>query len=287
MFINKENLLSTSGPSSPSNLSSVTLVGSTGSGSVDKADDTPTEEKKFPYGIAPKSPLPERKFARNFIKDMKELIAKEEKEEQCRVISETTTNVQPPTPVETPNETPSIVGFGPVEIYHNGHSSSSTSIAAISSSSPSISPTKSLTNTIQTAMASSALAAIAIVPHTTTTHVSPPPSAIIISPSKATNFASTISQQQQTATTGHAPQTVIITTSPQSQQQQQQTISPPHLSAQMDRRPSTGLAANVIPHAALCQHRYSLQLNGDGGVKVSVNKYYETLFLVIDTICLK
>lgn len=283
-MMNKENLLSTSGPSSPSNLSSVTLVGSTGSGSVDKVDDTPTEEKKFPYGKAPKSPLPERKFARSLVKDMKELIAKEEREDQCIVISETTTNVQPPTPVETPNETPSIVGLGPVEIYHNGHSSSSTSIVAISSSSPSISPTKSLSNTIQTAMASSAATAIAIVPHSqhsTTTHVSPPPSAIIISPSKTTNFASTINQQQQTATIGHAPQTVIITTSPQSQQQQQQTISPPHLSAQMDRRPSTGLAANVIPHAALCQHRYSLQLNGDGGVKVSVNKHSKTLFLVI------
>ncbi|XP_055685566.1 ras-specific guanine nucleotide-releasing factor 2-like [Lutzomyia longipalpis] len=32
----------------------------------------------------------------------------------------------------------------------------------------------------------------------------------------------------------------------------------------MDRRPSAG--ANVIPQAALCQHRYSLQLNGDGGI---------------------
>ena len=29
------------------------------------------------------------------------------------------------------------------------------------------------------------------------------------------------------------------------------------------RRPSVGY--NVIPHAALCQHRYSLQLNGEGG----------------------
>lgn len=267
-------------------MSSVTLVGSTGSGSVDKGDYTPTEEKKFPYGKAPKSPLPERKFAHNLTKDTKDVNTNEENNDRCIVISETTTYVQPPTPVETPNETPSIIGFGPVEIYHNGHSSSSTSIAAISSSSPSISPTKSLSNTIQTAMASSAIAAIAIVPHsqqgtttTTATHVSPPPSAIIISPSKTTNFASMINQQQQQQATsvGHAPQTVIITTSPQSQQQQQQqqqTISPPHLSAQLDRRPSTGLAANVIPHAALCQHRYSLQLNGDGGVKVSKNKHY-------------
>jgi hypothetical protein len=48
-----------SGPSSPSNLSSVTLVGSTGSGSQDKSDDTPTEGT-FLYGKAPTSPLPER-----------------------------------------------------------------------------------------------------------------------------------------------------------------------------------------------------------------------------------
>ncbi|XP_058822147.1 ras-specific guanine nucleotide-releasing factor 1-like isoform X2 [Topomyia yanbarensis] len=40
------------------------------------------------------------------------------------------------------------------------------------------------------------------------------------------------------------------------------SISPPHL-LPMDRRPSVG--HNIaIPHAALCQHRHSLQLNGDG-----------------------
>lgn len=35
----------------------------------------------------------------------------------------------------------------------------------------------------------------------------------------------------------------------------------PHGKTIMDRRPSAG--ANIIPHAALCQHRHSLQLNGD------------------------
>lgn len=52
-----------SNPSSPSNLSSVTLVGSTGSGHENKSDSTtPTEcSGQFPYGKAPpKSPLPER-----------------------------------------------------------------------------------------------------------------------------------------------------------------------------------------------------------------------------------
>lgn len=59
-----------SGSSSPSNLSSHTLTGSTGSGSQDKDKDlTPTQENQSPlkYGRAPSSPLPERKFSRNDI----------------------------------------------------------------------------------------------------------------------------------------------------------------------------------------------------------------------------
>ncbi|XP_031638575.1 ras-specific guanine nucleotide-releasing factor 2-like isoform X2 [Contarinia nasturtii] len=50
------NLLS--GPSSPSNLSSVTLVGSTGSGS---AQDNEKDTAQFKFSQAPTSPLPERK----------------------------------------------------------------------------------------------------------------------------------------------------------------------------------------------------------------------------------
>ncbi|CAD7092815.1 unnamed protein product [Hermetia illucens] len=42
------------------------------------------------------------------------------------------------------------------------------------------------------------------------------------------------------------------------------SISPPKVSLLMDRRPSVG--ANVIPHAALIQHRHSLQMNGEGGI---------------------
>lgn len=34
------------------------------------------------------------------------------------------------------------------------------------------------------------------------------------------------------------------------------------------RRPSVGY--NVIPHAALCQHRYSLQLNGEAKQKENI-----------------
>lgn len=52
-----------SGPSSPSNLSSVTLVGSTGSGSHPQYKDAATEESQrlFKYSRVPTSPLPERK----------------------------------------------------------------------------------------------------------------------------------------------------------------------------------------------------------------------------------
>lgn len=54
------NLLS--GPSSPSNLSSVTLVGSTGSGKDNEhGKDNEGESREFTYTKAPTSPLPERK----------------------------------------------------------------------------------------------------------------------------------------------------------------------------------------------------------------------------------
>lgn len=53
-----------SGPSSPSNLSSVTLVGSTGSGSAPNDTDKfgSQEDRQFKYSHAPTSPLPERKY---------------------------------------------------------------------------------------------------------------------------------------------------------------------------------------------------------------------------------
>lgn len=55
------NLLS--GPSSPSNLSSITLVGSTGSGSApnENEKENAEENREFTYTKAPTSPLPERK----------------------------------------------------------------------------------------------------------------------------------------------------------------------------------------------------------------------------------
>ncbi|XP_055550871.1 ras-specific guanine nucleotide-releasing factor 2-like isoform X3 [Wyeomyia smithii] len=56
--------------------------------------------------------------------------------------------------------------------------------------------------------------------------------------------------------------TVTITTTATTTATAIQSISPPHL-LPMDRRPSVGHTI-AIPHAALCQHRHSLQLNGDG-----------------------
>lgn len=58
--INGTTLNLLSGPSSPSNLSSITLVGSTGSGSAPNEKDT-EQQRKFKYSQAPTSPLPERK----------------------------------------------------------------------------------------------------------------------------------------------------------------------------------------------------------------------------------
>lgn len=56
-----------SGPSSPSNLSATTLVGSTGSGGMqDKQDNsTGNDSKPFKYGTAPVGPLPERVNPKN------------------------------------------------------------------------------------------------------------------------------------------------------------------------------------------------------------------------------
>lgn len=56
------NLNLLSGPSSPSNLSSITLVGSTGSGTTpNEIDKDEPQEREFKYSQAPTSPLPERK----------------------------------------------------------------------------------------------------------------------------------------------------------------------------------------------------------------------------------
>lgn len=177
-----------SGPSSPSNLSSVTLVGSTGSGGQEKADDTPTDinPMQFKYGRAPTSPLPERIRRPSFQRD---------------------------TLKEEPGE----------------------SVAA------------AVSTTI-----------------TTTTIITHPPPVVMTTPCVSSNGEGRV----RGGSLKVDPQITINLPKPSSsggnhhQHQQTLSISPPHVS--FDRRPSVG--ANVIPQAALCQHRHSLQLNGDGGI---------------------
>lgn len=213
-----ENLLSTSGPSSPSNLSSVTLVGSTGSGSVDK--ETPTEETKHSdvfYGKAPKSPLPERKRPRQLSSQPVQI--------------EMTTNILPPTPTGSEFD------------HHHAGPTPQTPIR-----------NGAVSKAIENALASTAQTVTAIVPQSQ--------SSASTSPSKVVSTASTtLSSAAATTAAGTGP--VIITTASSQPTLAHSAISPPHLG--VDRRPSVGCN---IPHAALCQHRYSLQLNGDGGVKV-------------------
>ncbi|KAL7033129.1 hypothetical protein ACKWTF_007492 [Chironomus riparius] len=57
--------------------------------------------------------------------------------------------------------------------------------------------------------------------------------------------------------------TLIATSAVTASSATKTTITAPSIGVKFDRRPSVGY--NVIPHAALCQHRYSLQLNGEGG----------------------
>lgn len=156
-----------SNPSSPSNLSSVTLVGSTGSGGHEniKSDNTtPTEAGgQFPYGRAPKSPLPER--------------------------------IRPRPSAQESQDSPS------------------KSVTAISP------PTVTMT---------------------TTTGAQE-----VINNLGEKNFSNTRSSSLKVTSSNMSPQHNLNNLS-------------------IDRRPSVG--CNIIPHAALFQHRHSLQINGDSGV---------------------
>ncbi|CRK97308.1 CLUMA_CG010703, isoform A [Clunio marinus] len=172
-----------SAPTSPSNLSAVTLVGSTGSG--EKCEETPTESTSstFQYGKVPTSPLPERIIPKRPPRTI---------EQQAAATIDTLTvtkSQQPQVTVESKS----------IEVK--------TSIVK-----------------------------------------SPPPSTSKLSLTTSTVIA-----------------TSMITTATQ-----KTTISPPSIGVTFDRRPSAGY--NVIPHAALCQHRYSLQLNGEGTTSKNFEK---------------
>lgn len=189
----------------------MTLIGSTGSGSVDRNDETPTEERPITTtfcGKVPKSPLPERKRPRQLVTAAQPVI-------------EMKTNILPPTPTSLPDA----IEAAPL-VYNQNQNGITTA-------------------KIHSTIAAIAMTATAIVPQSASSSTT-----IIVSPSKS-----------------QPNQPTIIATVSSGSSTQQSAISPPHLGLYADRRPSMG--GNIIPHAALCQHRYSLQLNGDGGVKVS------------------
>lgn len=176
-----------SGPSSPSNLSSVTLVGSTGSGSGNHSerdrDLTPTQEgtRLFKYGRAPTNPLPERKR-----KPVDSAVVDSSKDD------------------------------------------------ALKSSSVLSTPRSSLTSTIDVTRVETAT-------HTRPTIVSTIAKSPIGSGTSLIHGRSRSASPSKTTTGfsgGLQPNMNYLT---------------------MNRRPSAG--ANVIPVAALCQHRRSLQLN--------------------------
>ncbi|XP_062717312.1 ras-specific guanine nucleotide-releasing factor 2-like isoform X5 [Aedes albopictus] len=201
-----------SGPSSPSNLSSVTLVGSTGSGGQDKSEAQTPTEGTFKYGKAPTSPLPERVYPKqrkdippticttdtsSTIEQHQQLPPQQEQQQQQIKIPQT-----PPTVTTTPCHSPSAVQQQPQPLL--------------------------ITKDQPTTVCQNG-------------HEGPK---IITQPYLSTTTTTTVTI------------TTTTTTTPA------KSISPPQL-LPTDRRPSVG--HNIaIPHAALCQHRHSLQLNGDG-----------------------
>lgn len=180
-----------SGPSSPSNLSSVTLVGSTGSGSGNHCerdkDLTPTREgtRLFKYGRAPTSPLPERK-----------------RKSADKASGE-----------------------------NNKDQSISRGLSPLST------PRSSLTSTIDEARMTRIETTINTKPTIVSTIAKSP-----IGTGTSLIHGRSRSASPSKATTGTSG-----------------GLQPNMSYLTMNRRPSAG--ANVIPVAALCQHRHSLQLN--------------------------
>lgn len=211
-----------SGPSSPSNLSSVTLVGSTGSGSGTNERDkdlTPTQEgsKLFKFGRAPTSPLPERK-RKPVPKDSDDSTDKSDSaksdSEKDKQLMQTPVKVSVTASISAPSTIPA-----PPTVTKTVHEDivKATKPEVVVSSKPTI------------------VSTIAKIPDTS-------------------GMGGRTSSPFQTPTKSSA------------------TLQPNMNYLTMNRRPSAG--ANVIPVAALCQHRHSLQLNGsDMGIgmhKVSV-----------------
>uniref|UniRef100_A0ABK8F3G5 Ras-specific guanine nucleotide-releasing factor 2 n=1 Tax=Anopheles gambiae TaxID=7165 RepID=A0ABK8F3G5_ANOGA len=240
-----------SGPSSPSNLSSVTLVGSTGSGGQDKSDDTPTEGT-FKYGKAPTSPLPER------VNPRAHKMA-------------TLATAAPPTPTicttdtsQTEEEEPGQASRTPDKqqqpaLDHQQHSPQHQQQQIKTPPTP---PTVTTTPCYSPANGQPPNGAPSPLHQPLQQQQSLPlksEQATIVQGRLEIGGPKIVTQPYLTTTT---TTTVTITTTTTATSTK--SISPPHL-LPMDRRPSVG--HNIaIPHAALCQHRHSLQLNGDGSL---------------------
>uniref|UniRef100_A0A6E8V9N5 Ras-specific guanine nucleotide-releasing factor 2 n=1 Tax=Anopheles coluzzii TaxID=1518534 RepID=A0A6E8V9N5_ANOCL len=240
-----------SGPSSPSNLSSVTLVGSTGSGGQDKSDDTPTEGT-FKYGKAPTSPLPER------VNPRAHKMA-------------TLATAAPPTPTicttdtsQTEEEKPGQASRTPDKqqqptLDHQQHSPQHQQQQIKTPPTP---PTVTTTPCYSPANGQPPNGAPSPLHQPLQQQQSLPlksEQATIVQGRLEILGPKIVTQPYLTTTT---TTTVTITTTTTATSTK--SISPPHL-LPMDRRPSVG--HNIaIPHAALCQHRHSLQLNGDGSL---------------------
>lgn len=249
-----------SGPSSPSNLSSVTLVGSTGSGGQDKSDDTPTEGT-FKYGKAPTSPLPER------VNPRAHKMA-------------TLATAAPPTPTicttdtsQTEEEEPGQASRTPDKqqqpaLDHQQHSPQHQQQQIKTPPTP---PTVTTTPCYSPANGQPPNGAPSPLHQPLQQQQSLPlksEQATIVQGRLEIGGPKIVTQPYLTTTT---TTTVTITTTTTATSTK--SISPPHL-LPMDRRPSVG--HNIaIPHAALCQHRHSLQLNGDGSLFSKVR--YERL----------
>ncbi|XP_035904093.1 ras-specific guanine nucleotide-releasing factor 2-like isoform X2 [Anopheles stephensi] len=248
-----------SGPSSPSNLSSVTLVGSTGSGGQDKSDDTPTEGA-FKYGKAPTSPLPER------------VNPKAHKISTHHTTATTAATSTPPTPTICTTDT-SQTEDGPGQTsrtpdkqqpasqdqQQQQHHSPQHQQQQIKT--PPTPPTVTTTPCYSPSNGHPSNGASPM--HQQLQQQQSLPlkveQATIVQGRLEIGGPKIVTQPYLTTTT---TTTVTITTTTTATSTK--SISPPHL-LPMDRRPSVG--HNIaIPHAALCQHRHSLQLNGDGSL---------------------
>jgi hypothetical protein len=240
-----ENLQS--GSTSPSNLSSVTLIGSTGSGGQDKSDNDLTEDscqRKAPTGPLPERIPPKRPSRSHEIQATTLPPKLIQPIPVAMEFQPTKTIIQPPTP--TAIKSPSPI-FQSIDTSKKSMAESASSKLARTPTAPKV--------MMQTHFPSYSLTTSTTVTLTTTT------------------------------TTISTASTTIMS----------KAMSPPHIgitttsipTAGMDRRPSVG--CNVIPHAALCQHRYSLQLNGEtGAAKVSLQQkkikdvFFSNYFLLPD-----